>query len=128
MSDKKNSCSSSSLITYHLSPITRRKNVSNQTDAHGREEKPFVPRGGEGEAVEARRRLRRERRVLQPDARAGRDTPRHGARQLLARARRAADRHRPAVDPPPGERAGRAGGSLGFKFKSSKVQCSKLMP
>src|ERR687886_3113768 len=99
MSDKKNSCSSSSLITYHLSLITRRKNVSNQTDAHGREEESFVPRGGEGEAVEARRRIRGERRVLQPDARAGGDSAQDGSRQLLDRSRRATHGHRPAVDP-----------------------------
>src|SRR5919199_2015326 len=102
MSDKKSRCSSSLLITYHSSLITRRKNVSNQTDAHGREEESFVPRGSEGEAVEARRRLRGERRVLQPDARAGRDSAQDGSRQLLDRARRAADRDRPPAHPPPG--------------------------
>src|ERR1700749_1401657 len=94
------------LITYHLSLITRRKNVSNQTDAHGREEEPVVPRCRQGEAVEARRRLRRERRFLQPDARARRGTPQDGSRQLLDSARRAADRHSPPTHTPAVEGGG----------------------
>jgi small subunit ribosomal protein S16 len=44
-------------ITYHLLPITNfggEKLVSNQIDAHGREEKPFISRGRQREIVEAR--------------------------------------------------------------------------
>src|ERR687890_2784258 len=93
------------LLTAHFWRI----DVSNQTDAHGREEEPLVPRCRQGEAVEARRRLRRERRILQPDARARGGSPQDGSRQLLDSARRAADRHRPPTHTPAVEGGGGGG-------------------